>query len=88
MPLEWTATAAFGFMLGILAHAAGWPIVAGGSQCFADALASYLRSLGGEIITGHFVRSLAELPPAAAATCASRRTPKSLATPTTRPTCR
>ncbi len=67
MPLEWPATAAFGFMLGILAHAVGWPIVAGGSQRFADALASYLRSLGGEIVTGCTVHSLADLPPAGAA---------------------
>lgn len=66
MPLERPATAAFGFMLGILAHAVGWPIVAGGSQRFADALASYFRSLGGEIVTGRTVRSLADLPPAAA----------------------
>jgi len=64
MPLEWPATAAFGFMLGVLAHAVGWPVAAGGSQRFADALASYLRSLGGEIVTGRFVRSLADLPPA------------------------
>ncbi len=67
MALEQPATAAFGFMLGILAHAVGWPIVAGGSQHFADALASYLRALGGEIRTGHYVRSLADLPPATAA---------------------
>ncbi|MCX7671579.1 MAG: NAD(P)/FAD-dependent oxidoreductase, partial [Anaerolineae bacterium] len=66
MPLEWPATAAFGFMLGILAHAVGWPIVAGGSQRFADALASYLRSLGGEIRTRRYVRTLADLPPTAA----------------------
>jgi len=39
---------------------------AGGSQSIADALASYLRSLGGEITTGWWVRSLAELPPAEA----------------------
>lgn len=64
MPLEEPATAAFGFMLGILAHAVGWPIVRGGSQRFADALASYLRSLGGEIRTGATVRSLADVPPA------------------------
>ena len=67
MPLEWPATAAFGFMLGILAHAVGWPIVQGGSQRFADALASYFRSLGGEIVTGNYVRTLADLPPTAAA---------------------
>ena len=34
MPLEWPATAAFGLMLGILAHAVGWPIVQGGTFSF------------------------------------------------------
>ena len=53
--------AAFGLMLGVLAHAVGWPLPRGGSQQIADALASYLRSLGGEIETGHRVASLAEL---------------------------
>jgi phytoene dehydrogenase-like protein len=38
----------------------------GGSQRIADALASVLRSHGGEIVTGVEVRSLAELPRAAA----------------------
>ena len=52
MPLEWPATAAFGLMLGILAHAVGWPMARGGSQRIADALAAHLRSLGGEIVTG------------------------------------
>ena len=66
MPLEWPATAAFGLMLGILAHAVGWPIVQGGSQRFADALAAYLKSLGGEMRTGSYVRSLDDLPSAAA----------------------
>ena len=32
-----------------------------GSQLVSDALASYLRALGGEIETGHWVESLAEL---------------------------
>ena len=66
MPLEGLATAAFGLMLGMLAHAVGWPIVQGGSQRFADALASYLKSLGGEIQTGHYVHSLADVPSATA----------------------
>lgn len=66
LPLTWPATAAFGLVLGILAHAVGWPIVAGGSQRFADALVSYFRSLGGGIATGHTVRSPADLPPAGA----------------------
>jgi phytoene dehydrogenase-like protein len=66
MPLEWVTTAAFGLMLGTLAHVVGWPLPRGGSQSIADALASYFTDLGGEIVTGHTVQSLAELPPAKA----------------------
>lgn len=66
MPLEWASTAAFGLMLGTLAHAVGWPIAKGGSQMIAKALASYLCSLGGQIQTGQMVTSLDGLPPARA----------------------
>ena len=45
----------------------------GGSQRLADALAAYLRSLGGEIETGRRVESLAELPAARACCSTSRR---------------
>lgn len=62
LPLEQPATAAFGLMLGLLAHAVGWPLARGGSQHIADALAAYLRALGGEIVTGQPVKSLADLP--------------------------
>jgi phytoene dehydrogenase-like protein len=55
-------TASFGLVLGLLAHRHGWPVVRSGSQKLADALASYLRSLGGEIETGRHVDSLDELP--------------------------
>jgi phytoene dehydrogenase-like protein len=53
------------FVLAFLgsAHAVGWPIPRGGSQRIADALASYLQSLGGEIRTGERVTDLRELPP-------------------------
>ena len=68
-PLEWAGTAAFGLVLGASAHAGGWPFAKGGSQKLADALASYLRSLGGEIVTGAPVQSLAELPQAKAVIC-------------------
>jgi phytoene dehydrogenase-like protein len=61
LPLERPASAAFGLMLGLLGHAVGWPFPRGGSQALSDALASYLRSLGGEIETGRRVESLAEL---------------------------
>jgi len=62
LPLERSPTAAFGLVLGIAGHSVGWPIPRGGSQRIADALASYLRSLGGEIMTGWRVESLDELP--------------------------
>jgi phytoene dehydrogenase-like protein len=61
LPLERPPSAAFGLMLGLLGHAVGWPFPRGGAQVLSDALASYLRSLGGEIETGRQVESLAEL---------------------------
>jgi phytoene dehydrogenase-like protein len=69
LSLDWGGTTAFGLVLGILAHAPGWPVVRGGSQSLANALAAHLRELGGEIVTDHRVESLAELPPARAILC-------------------
>jgi phytoene dehydrogenase-like protein len=60
-PLEAAGTAAFGWLLMLSAHAAGWPIARGGSQAITNALAAYFKSLGGKIVTGHRVRSLDEL---------------------------
>src|SRR4051794_20691072 len=57
LPLEQLATASFGLVLGVTGHAVGWPLPRGGSQRVADALASHLRSLGGEIETGAPVES-------------------------------
>ena len=62
VPLEFAATAGYGFGLLMGAHSVGWPVVRGGSQNAANAMASYLRSLGGEIVTGERVESLAQLP--------------------------
>jgi phytoene dehydrogenase-like protein len=66
MALGKPATAAFGLVLGMLAHAVGWPMPRGGSQKLADALLAYLGTLGVEVVTGRWVRSLDELPPARA----------------------
>jgi phytoene dehydrogenase-like protein len=66
MPLDKPPTAAFGLLLGIPGHAAGWPIPRGGSGAIAAALVSYLRSLGGELTTAFPVQSLDDLPPARA----------------------
>ena len=63
MPLEQPPTAAFGLILGILGHALGWPLPRSGSQRIADALAAYLCSLGGEILTSRPVESVDKLPP-------------------------
>ena len=64
VPLEQVTTAAGGLMLGLVAHAIGWPFARGGSQSIATALAAHLRALGGEIQTGVWVRSLSDIPPA------------------------
>jgi phytoene dehydrogenase-like protein len=61
-PLDRSPTAAFALVLLALGHAVGWPVARGGSQAIAEAMAAYLRSLGGEIRTGHEVRSPADLP--------------------------
>ena len=64
LPMEQGPSAAFGLVLGTLGHAAGWPFPRGGSQKIADALVSYLGSLGGEVRTGVRVRSVEEVPKA------------------------
>jgi len=69
VPLEYAATAGFGLALAIAAHAVGWPVARGGSQRLADALASYLRSLGGEIVAGERIDSLDQLPASRAVLC-------------------
>jgi phytoene dehydrogenase-like protein len=69
LPLEQRASASFGLVLLLLAHVAGWPFPRGGSQAIADALADRLRSLGGEIETGHEVKSLRDLPPSDLVLC-------------------
>ena len=62
LDLRHPLTSAFGVMFGASAHAGGWPAARGGSQRIADALIGYLESMGGTVVTGHRVRSLADLP--------------------------
>lgn len=69
VPLSFLATAGYGLGLIIAAHAVGWPVARGGSQRLADALASYLRALGGEIVAGERVESLSQLPPSRMVIC-------------------
>jgi phytoene dehydrogenase-like protein len=61
--LDRPLSASFGLVLGMLAHAVGWPMVRGGAAALSDALAADIRALGGEIVTGYHVGSLDDLPP-------------------------
>jgi phytoene dehydrogenase-like protein len=62
LPMEAAGSAAVGLVLGMMGHAVGWPLPRGGSQKLSDALAAYLRELGGEIRTGRPVKMLSDLP--------------------------
>ncbi len=62
LPLEQKGTASFGMVLALAAHAINWPCVRGGSFKIIEALAECLKSYGGEIRTGHPVRSMRDLP--------------------------
>ncbi len=61
-PLSAPGTGAFALLLGMLAHAVGWPVVAGGSERIVDALVGEIEAAGGVMRTGRFVQSLDELP--------------------------
>ena len=60
LSLDQTASASFGLMLALTGHAVGWALPRGGSQKIADALCSYLRVLGGEVIADAPVESVEE----------------------------
>ena len=62
LPLEARPSAGVGLTLAISAHAVDWPFPRGGAQRISDALAGYLRSLGGEIRTQSPVKMLPDAP--------------------------
>ncbi|WP_143306758.1 phytoene desaturase family protein [Chitinophaga vietnamensis] len=66
LPLSYRSSAAIGLVLSAAAHISGWPVVKGGSQSLANALAAYFRASGGEIRTGFYVQDLGQLPSARA----------------------
>ena len=66
LPLDKPLTSAIGLVLATAAHAGGWPVARGGSRAITNALASYLKSLGGEIRTGTKVSSMDQVPPSRA----------------------
>ncbi len=65
-PLSGFATSAIGLVFALAAHTRGWPVARGGSQAISDALAGYLRELGGAVHTDYDVKRLDDLPPARA----------------------
>ena len=64
LPLDKSPTAAFAMVLALSAHNDGWPMARGGSGQIALALEKCLLSLKGKVVTGLYVKSLDELPPA------------------------
>ncbi len=61
LPLDAPFTTAFALALAGSGHAVGWPFPKGGSQKITDALASYLRALGGEIATNDRIDAWSQL---------------------------
>jgi phytoene dehydrogenase-like protein len=64
LSLRAPGTGGFALFLGLLGHAVGWPAARGGSQAIADALVAVVADRGGEVVLGHRVTTLADLPPA------------------------
>src|SRR5438046_157568 len=62
LPLEAPASSAFALVLGLAGEAVGWRIPGGGSQQISNALATYLRELGGNIEVNHRIENLRDLP--------------------------
>jgi phytoene dehydrogenase-like protein len=60
LSLETPASSAVGLVLIAAGHTSGWPILRGGAQALPDALARYLRDLGGRVEIDHEVRQLPE----------------------------
>jgi phytoene dehydrogenase-like protein len=61
LALDETLSGAFGMLLGISAHAVGWPIPRGGAQSLTYVLSNYLSTLGGRVQVSSRVESLAAL---------------------------
>jgi len=59
LSLDEPLSAAFGVLLGVAAHAVGWPIPRGGAQSITNALCAHLASLGGTLKTSARVEDLA-----------------------------
>jgi len=60
-PLSSPMSSAIGVALATAAHAYGWPVAEGGSGAISRAMIAALEDLGGKVLTGVRVGSLAEL---------------------------
>jgi len=61
LALDEPLSASFGLMLGVAAHAVGWPIPRGGAQSISNALCGHLAKLGGTVRTSTRIEDLAAL---------------------------
>ena len=61
-PLSNIATSAIGLVLLATGHVTGWPLIKGGAQAMADALAAHFVSLGGKIQTNFNIESFNQIP--------------------------
>lgn len=77
LPLDRAPSAAFGLVLGIAAHAVGWPFPRGGAGRITELMADRLVALGGEVVTGMRIGSFDELPRAGA--CLLSMSPRAIA---------
>jgi phytoene dehydrogenase-like protein len=62
LSMDQTLSATFGMLMGIMAHAVGWPLARGGSQSLTSALCSHLEKLGGHLHTSTRIDDLSALP--------------------------
>jgi phytoene dehydrogenase-like protein len=62
LSLDEPLSAGVGLLLGVAAHAVGWPIPRGGSQSITNALCGHLYRFGGIVKTSTRVESVAALP--------------------------
>jgi len=63
LSLEAPLTAGFALFLAALGHANGWPFPRAGAANLTAALIRVLQSLGGRVVLGHRIDSMADLPP-------------------------
>ena len=66
LPFNRLSSSAIGLVLLTAGHKRGWPVVQGGSQFLADALAAYFEKLGGRIELNQPIKTLDQLPSARA----------------------